>query len=128
MAGEGEEVNVYEAGKNYGWNRAQGFDCLAREGCDGLEFPVAAFDHVDGRCAVTGGVVYRGEAIPALQGQYVFADFCTGQIMALDADDPGEIRVVAQVEGGLVTSFGTDAAGEVYVTSFASGIWRIVPR
>jgi glucose/arabinose dehydrogenase len=128
MAGSGEEVNVYARGKNYGWNDQQGLDCLAREGCDGFEDPVAAFDHVDDHCAVTGGVVYRGEAIPSLQGLYVFADFCTGDLLALDADDPDDILLLDSVEGGLVTSFGLDAAGEIYVTSFTSGVWKLVPH
>lgn len=128
MAGSGEEVNVFERGKNYGWNDQQGFDCVALTGCEGFTDPVAAFDHDDDRCAVTGGVVYRGEAIPALQGLYLFADFCTGDLMALDAGDPDEIMLLGRVEGGLVTSFGLDAAGEVYVTSFETGVWKIVPR
>ena len=128
MAGAGEEVNVYARGKNYGWNDQQGFDCQVRAGCKGFEDPVAAFDHVDDHCAVTGGVVYRGEAIPALQGLYVFADFCTGDLLALDADDPEDILLLDSVEGGQVTSFGLDAAGEIYVTSFASGVWKLVPR
>lgn len=126
MAGSGEEVNVFERGKNYGWNDQQGFDCLALEGCGGFEDPVAAFDHDDDRCAVTGGVVYRGEAIPALQGLYVFADFCTGDLMALDADEPEEIMLIGRVEGGFVTSFGVDEAGEVYVTSFETGVWKLL--
>jgi len=128
MSGSGEEVNVFEAGKNYGWNDQQGFECVAQTGCEGFEDPVAAFDHDDERCAVTGGVVYRGESIPALQGLYVFADYCTGDLMALDAEDPDEIRLIGRVEGGFVTSFGLDAAGEVYVTSFETGVWRLVPR
>jgi glucose/arabinose dehydrogenase len=128
MAGSGEEVNVFERGKNYGWNDQQGFDCVAVTGCEGYEDPVAAFDHDDDRCAVTGGVVYRGEAIPALRGLYLFADFCTGDLMALDADDPDEIMLIGRVEGGMVTSFGVDAAGEVYVTSFETGVWRLVGR
>ncbi len=128
MADAGEEVNLFSSGKNYGWNDQQGFDCLVRAGCEGFEDPVAAFDHEDGRCAVTGGLVYRGEAIPQLQGLYLFADFCTGDLMALDADDPDEIMLLGRVEGGFVTSFGLDSAGEVYVTSFETGIWRLVPR
>jgi glucose/arabinose dehydrogenase len=128
MAGAGEEVNVYARGKNYGWNDQQGFDCVAQTGCEGFEDPVAAFDHEDDRCSVTGGVVYRGEAIAALRGLYLFADFCTGDLMALDAGDPDEIMLLGRVEGGFVTSFGVDAAGEVYVTSFETGVWRLAPR
>ncbi|HEU0075629.1 MAG TPA: PQQ-dependent sugar dehydrogenase, partial [Dehalococcoidia bacterium] len=128
MSGSGEEVNVFERGKNYGWNDQEGFDCLLRTPCDGFADPVAAFNHETERCAVTGGVVYRGEAIPALRGLYLFADFCTGDLMALDADDPDEIMLIGRVEGGFVTSFGLDAAGEVYVTSFETGVWRLVAQ
>ena len=126
MAGSGEEVNVFARGKNYGWNDQQGFDCVAPTRCEGYEDPVAAFDHDDDRCAVTGGVVYRGEAIAALQGLYLFADLCTGDLLAMDAEDPEEIMLIGRVEGGFVTSFGLDAAGEVYVTSFETGVWRLV--
>ncbi len=128
MADAEEEVNLFSRGKNYGWDDQQGFDCLVRTGCSGFEDPVAAFDHEDGRCAVTGGLVYRGAAIPALQGLYLFADFCTGDLMALDAKDPGEIILLGRIEGGFVTSFGLDEAGEVYVTSFETGVWKLTPR
>jgi len=128
MAGSGEEVNVYARGKNYGWNDQQGFHCVADTGCEDFEAPVAAFDHEEGRCAVTGGLVYRGEAIPELRGLYLFADFCTGDLMALDADDPDEIMLLDRIEGGLVTTFGVDDAGEVYVVTFQSGVWKISPR
>ena len=128
MASSGEEVNIYGRGKNYGWNDQEGFRCVAGTGCEEFEAPVAAFDHEDGRCAVTGGVVYRGEAIRELRGLYLFADFCTGDLMALDAGDPDEIMLLDRLEGGLVTMFGVDDAGEVYVVSFQTGIWKIVPR
>jgi glucose/arabinose dehydrogenase len=128
MAGAGEEVNIFAEGKNYGWNRMEGFRCVGQADCQGFELPVAAYNHDDGRCAVTGGVVYRGEAIPELHGLYLFADFCTGDLMALDADDPDDIMLLSRVEGGLVTSFGLDAAGEIYVTSFQTGVWKLVPR
>jgi len=128
MSGSGEEVNVFERGKNYGWNDQQGFECVALTGCDGFEDPIAAFDHDEERCSVTGGVVYRGEAIPELRGLYLFADFCTGDLMALDAEDPEDIMLIGRVEGGMVTTFGLDEAGEVYVVSFQTGIWKFVPR
>ena len=128
MADAGEEVNVFSRGRNYGWDDQQGFDCLVRAGCRGFEDPVAAYDHEDSRCAVIRGLVYRGAAIPELQGLYLFADFCTGDLMALDAERPDAIILLGRVEGGLVTSFGLDGAGEVYVTSLETGVWKLVPR
>ena len=116
------------ARQDYGWDDQQGFDCLVRSGCRGFEDPVAAYDHEDSRCAVIGGLVYRGAAIPELQGLYLFADFCTGDLMALDAEKPDSIMLLGRVEGGLVTSFGLDGAGEVHVTSFETGVWKLVPR
>jgi glucose/arabinose dehydrogenase len=126
MAGAGEEINRFRRGRNYGWNDQEGFRCVIGEGCDDYEVPVAAFDHEEDRCAATGGLVYRGGAIPALQGLYLFADYCTGDLMALDAEDPDEIMLLGRVGEGQVTSFGVDASGEVYVTSYDGRVWRLV--
>ena len=73
-----EEVNVVQAGMNYGWNLMEGSDCFSIDPCDrpGLELPVAEYDHTEG-CSVTGGYVFRGRGMPSLQGAYVYGDFCS---------------------------------------------------
>ena len=83
---DAEEVDRIECGANYGWSIREGFACLDRGGgCagEGLTPPLAAYPHAAGRCAVTGGLVYRGDAIPALDGVYLYGDFCSGEIFAL---------------------------------------------
>ncbi|MEX2372285.1 MAG: PQQ-dependent sugar dehydrogenase, partial [Dehalococcoidia bacterium] len=80
-----EEVNRVEAGGNYGWSVVEGERCLDRTECDQSAFvaPVLTYGHEEGRCAVIGGVVYRGDAIAGLAGRYLYADLCSGEVWAL---------------------------------------------
>ena len=128
-----EEVNavgIAEAGVNYGWNVLEGTLCFAEEGCDasGTEAPVLEYSHADG-CSITGGVVYRGTLLPELVGHYFYSDFCSGFLRSFRLQ--GGVAVEGQEwnVGGLgsVTSFGADAAGEMYVTSAEGRVYRIVP-
>ena len=122
-----EEVDRIERGGNYGWNRLEGTRCFEPEqDCDreGTVLPVAEYAHNLG-CSVTGGVVYRGEAVPDLVGHYLFSDFCSGRLWVLPLDG-GEVVEVA-VASGQVSSFGTDADGEVYLLTFDGPVLRIVP-
>jgi glucose/arabinose dehydrogenase len=121
-----EEIDVEPAGsggRNYGWNIMEGNACFATADCDrsGLTLPVAAYDHGSENCSVTGGYVYRGSALPALVGQYLYTDFCSGNVWALDAaaalagEGPAPQRVGNVGRG--ISSFGEDEAGELYMTS-----------
>jgi glucose/arabinose dehydrogenase/predicted small secreted protein len=133
-----EEVDYASAtdgagrGVNYGWSVMEGLHCVRSQGCDqtGLTLPVLEYDHSEG-CAVTSGYVYRGTALPALQGNYFYADYCTGWIRSLrmeagvatdQTDWPG------LAPGGRVTSFGEDAAGELYLVTEQGGVFKIVPE
>ena len=89
-----EEVDIVVRGRNYGWNRLEVNDCFQpRSGCDrsGTVAPVASYDHREG-CSVSGGVVYRGAAVPELVDAYVYGDFCSGRVWALDAASRGAAR------------------------------------
>ncbi len=124
-----EEVNRVESGGNYGWSVVEGDRCLDAGDCDRTGFtpPVATYTHTEDTCAVIGGVVYRGEAIEALDGHYLYADMCSGTLFALNTerDDPVPV-LVAEFEGIPVT-FGRDADGEVLVADYAGGgIYRLV--
>ena len=122
-----EEVNLIEAAGNYGWSRLEGTSCFNPPiGCDpaGTVAPVVQYGHNIG-CAVTGGVVYRGQAIPALVGHYLFSDVCNGQLWALPLDG-GAIVEIATIPR-LATSFGTDADGEVYIVTVGGAVLRISP-
>jgi len=90
--------------------------------------PVYAYPHDDGRCVVTGGYVYRGSAIPALGGAYVFGDFCTGRLQAIRARD-GRVTTHAYLGPTVpeLASFGEDANGELYALSLAGGVYRLAP-
>jgi len=120
-----EEIDVVERGGNYGWRLMEGTRPYNPEnGADDLVPPVAEYANAGARCSVTGGYVYRGEAVPALAGAYVFGDYCSGEIMALE---DGEIRVLLE-PGFEIPSFGEDAAGELYVLDHEGAVYRIRPR
>jgi hypothetical protein len=90
--------------------------------------PVYEYPHTDDRCAVIGGLVYRGTAIPGLRGAYVYTDFCQGRLIALLARGR---RVTFQRSLGVTLEradgFAQDSAGELYVLSLARGIYRLAP-
>jgi glucose/arabinose dehydrogenase len=126
--GAWEEIDVARSGRgglNFGWNVREGFECYPPEfgECDssGLTMPVAVYGHEFG-CSVTGGLVYRGSAQPALAGGYVFADYCSGNVWLLDpsTDGPQEPPLVLE-SGRSISSFGEDETGEAYATDLAGG-------
>ena len=122
-----EEVNVVRLGSagglNFGWPAMEGAACLQQAGCDqaGLEMPVLTYNHGGGDCSVTGGYVYRGAQYPALNGVYIYGDFCSGRIWGLDAASPGAPVLLLETRSSL-SSFGEDEAGEMYVTDLGRGI------
>jgi glucose/arabinose dehydrogenase len=133
-----EEVDVVLAaagagrGANFGWNVTEGRHCFAQANCDLTQFtlPVLEYGHGEG-CSITGGYVYRGAAIPALQGHYFYADYCQGWVRSFRLQDgqavePQQWPTLAP--GGAITSFGQDAAGELYVLSAEGRVSRIVPQ
>jgi glucose/arabinose dehydrogenase len=133
-----EEVDVVAAaagagrGANFGWSPTEGRHCYADAGCDPSQFtlPVLEYSHDDG-CSISGGFVYRGAAIPALQGHYFYADYCQGWVRSFrlengQAVEPQQWPTLAP--GGAVPSFGQDAAGELYVLSAEGRVFRIVPK
>jgi uncharacterized repeat protein (TIGR03806 family) len=117
-----EEVNIVEMGKNYGWNQMEGAECFTASCQPNLfEPPVYAYDRDAGQ-SITGGFVYRGNQFPALWGQYIFGDFESGRVWALDrANDMVTVTLLARVNER-ITSFGEDDAGELYVVTFEKGI------
>jgi glucose/arabinose dehydrogenase len=133
-----EEVNVSPGaggggrGANYGWNIMEGNSCFSSGSCDssGLVLPVTQYTHADG-CSVTGGYVYRGEAIPSLQGTYFYADYCSGWVRSFRHENGTATEQrswPSLAPGGGVPSFGEDASGELYVMSADGGVYRVVSR
>lgn len=132
--GDYEEVNVHPAsaggGMNYGWNRMEGLHCFnPKSGCDrqGLELPVAEYDHSQG-CSVTGGMRYRGPAVPAFGSTYFYGDYCSGTIWGLSEAPGGTWRSTELLASGhSISSFGEDEAGEIYMTDLSDGgVYRLV--
>ncbi len=128
-----EEVDVAPlstAGLNYGWNRMEGLHAFRSVAGDSTHLapPALEYGHREG-CSVTGGVVYRGTRIPALRGQYLFSDYCSGWLRGFryQAGQAFDLREWPHLDAGTVVSFGTDAAGEVYIVSHDGRIFRIVP-
>jgi glucose/arabinose dehydrogenase len=128
--GQWEEIDVARAGEgglNFGWNRMEGAHCFTDDACsqNGLTLPVTEYDHGLG-CTVIGGYVYRGAEFPALQGAYLFADYCSGRIFAINAaTDTFEAPVEVGRVDGSASAFGEDAAGELYVSTLDGVIYRV---
>jgi glucose/arabinose dehydrogenase len=117
-----EEIDVVTRGGNYGWRVFEGSLCtgLGPAPCDPTRFvpPIAEYDHQVGRCAVIGGYVYRGQAGSLPLGSYVFGDLCTGEIFL---NSPSRVLVDTTF---MLSSFGEDEAGEVYVVDLAGAVYR----
>jgi glucose/arabinose dehydrogenase len=116
-------------GTNFGWSAYEG-SARYNEDQDAPNAwpPLHEYHHGSDGCSVTGGVVYRGSAIPALRGAYLFGDYCAAGVRALvaDAEQVTDTRSLSD-QPAQVVSFGTDADGEVYVVSLSGGIYRLDP-
>ncbi len=120
-----EEINRVELGGNYGWSVLEGSECVRGAGCDtaGLTPPVAAYGRAEG-ISVTGGYVYRGTAVPALVGKYVFGDFGAGRVWTLPGDavpDGGAKPELLFTTTLAISSFAEMNDGELLVVDFAGG-------
>jgi len=128
--GAWEEVDQIELGGNYGWDCREGSRDFEPSGCAGPFIdPVFEYAHVSGNVSITGGFVYRGSSIPGLQGRYVFADFASGRIWALQSDGMGAYtRDELLISSTQPSSFGVDQDGELYFTDYNNGrIMQLVP-
>ena len=138
--GAREEINVAvgpNAGRqaNYGWRLMEGSLCFNPSmNCNsgGLTLPVLEYPHLSGACSVTGGYVYQGSVKPDLRGTYFYADFCAGFVKSFrhqngQATEQTEWPLLSP-PGSFVTSFGEDAAGELYVMTQGGGLFKIVPN
>ncbi len=129
-----EEIDRVVLGGNYGWRIREGKTCFNPNPCDptGLIDPVV--DHGRSEAiAITGGVVYRGKALPELAGMYVYSDIGTGIFFAFPATDPNPTPIRLAEPGPLsekidASAFALDAGGEIVLTDYADGVvWRMVP-
>lgn len=119
-----------EAGLNFGWNILEGPECYEEDDCDssGTVLPFFWYAQEDGGCSITGGYVYRGEAMPELNGAYLVGDYCSGLVWAVAIAEDGTATQSEPVESGLsLSSFAEDAAGELYLIDLTGAIYKIVP-
>lgn len=129
-----EEIDVVsakQAGLNYGWNTMEANHCFKSAQCssNGLVTPALEYDHSQG-CSITGGLVYRGKDIPALQGHYFYGDYCLGWIRSFKYAD-GKITQKNQWDFGMannIMSFGEDAQHEMYVCFQNGKVYKLVPK
>lgn len=128
-----EEINIIEKGGNYGWDLREATHAFGPRKVDAdkdLIDPIWEYDHQVGK-SITGGVVYRGKRIdsnakspaPILSGRYVYADYVTGKLWALeyDAENPDAVSNMSIPSEKLaVITFGEDEQGEVYFTTVSA--------
>ena len=127
-----EEVDLVrrgQAGLNFGWPCFEGtlpFDTAAT--CDGAVPPLLDYPRENGACAIVGGVVARDPRIPGLEGRFLYGDFCSGKITAVEVDDGRLVRSdELEVAVPRLSSFGVDASDRVYLTSTDGSVYRLDP-
>jgi hypothetical protein len=131
-----EEVNVAAStagGLNYGWNVLEGLHCYpSGDACSitGIHLPAIEYANPSVGCSITGGFVYRGVAVPEANGQYFYSDYCSGFLSSMSGSAGAGFvtRSWSVPSVGNVTSFGEDAAGELYVLNAAGAVYRLVRR
>jgi glucose/arabinose dehydrogenase len=122
---EREEIDVIRAGQfgqNFGWPYFEGTNQRRSSHPDGLSPPVYDWPRTDGVAAM-GGYVYRGSALPALRGAYLFGDL-TGPVWALGADGVSGLDVEPI---NTLVGWGEDPGGELYLLGLYDGVFRLVP-
>ncbi|HKP29222.1 MAG TPA: PQQ-dependent sugar dehydrogenase [Gemmatimonadales bacterium] len=133
-----EEIDVvagtagFGRAANFGWNIMEGNECYSpSSGCNMMTLvrPLVVYGHSDG-CSVTGGHVYRGDAVPSIRGVYFYSDYCSGWIRSFRYENGVAVDQKEWPEldpGDNVTSFGEDGRGELYVVTSGGRILRFAP-
>jgi len=116
--------------ENYGWDVYEGTHVYEDKDPNPeghLVMPAYQYSHDEG-CSVTGGFVYRGDDIPAAQGRYFFADYCSGRMwsLLLRGGEAADVRRDA-IPVSSLSSFGEDARGELYALSLDGELVKLVP-
>ncbi len=126
-----EEIDFVPAGSpgglNFGWNKMEGNHPFKGSNQPGFTSPAAEYPHGP-ECAVTGGYVYRGEALPEWQGIYFYGDYCSGTIWGLPTPFQGQAPLLLFQTGFKISTFGLDDSGELYVADYTGSIYRLQKR
>ena len=125
--GQWEEIDVGQLGGNFGWRIWEGNHCTGNDPglCNptGFVFPISEYQHLSGRCSITGGYVYRGTRGVVAQGDYVYGDYCTGEIFKLHG---GVQSVLVDLPtNNVLSGFGEDEAGELYIVRLNGSLDRL---
>lgn len=125
-----EEINIIKNGGNYGWNVMEAEDCYGSANCNTANMILPVWSYRQGPQtgnSVTGGHVYRGKSKKFLQGKYIYGDYVTGNIWMLTPTASGKYNNAFVVKHkGMISSFGEDANGELYICSYGDGkIYKI---
>jgi len=127
--GSWEEIDLITRSMNYGWREREGAHCFnPPSGCsENFVDPITEYGRSEGN-SVTGGYVYRGADIAALQGRYVYGDFGSGRIWSIPANSPqGSVGELLLASGLSISSFAEDSDGELYLLDYGAGeIYQIV--
>jgi len=127
-----EEINIVRRGRNYGWNIMEGTICTPGVNpiCDKskLEMPIFDYPRSEGT-VVIGGYVYRGRAIPGLNGAYLYGDYGNGRIWMLRYRDrkASDARLLLETNRA-ISAFGQDEAGELYVIDYRGALFKIIAQ
>jgi glucose/arabinose dehydrogenase len=125
-----EEINFQPAdsagGENYGWNIYEATHPYSDQSdAQGMTMPVAEYDHSQG-CSVTGGYVYRGQALPELQGAYFYGDWCSGKIWATYRDEANTWQTAEFMDTEFqISGFGEDDQGELYIIDYGGRVFQL---
>lgn len=119
-----EEIDIIVKGGNYGWSRKEGIECYRTRNCDDPAFidPVLDMPQANGERSITGGFVYRGKKLPSLNGKYIFGDYVSGRIFALETRQGKAVKNSLLVDkAGQISSFGVDADNELLICMHLTG-------
>jgi glucose/arabinose dehydrogenase len=131
-----EEIDFQAAGskggQNYGWNKYEGATPFGKgvtmDGISKTTLPMFIYPHSVG-CSVTGGYVYRGKALPALDGAYIFGDYCFGRVWLMRRADSGDFATQLWMNTERqISAFGQDAEGEVYLVDFKGMVLKLTAK
>lgn len=133
--GNREEIDIITSGGNYGWRLMEGTLCYnPSTNCNpgNLILPIFEYPHTDNNRSITGGYVYRGVQIPEWQGNYIYGDYISGRIWKLEYSNNTAANTFLNLAGGLISSFGEDHNGEIYVVRYSTSntgrIFRYFPE
>jgi glucose/arabinose dehydrogenase len=124
-----EEIDIIEKGKNYGWRIREANNCYnPSDNCtnEGLTPPIYSYPQNNGDRSITGGYVYRGTARKAWQGKYLYGDYISGRIWLLTYENNQASNQLLWDTDFLISSFGEDQSGELYVCVYSSTNGRLL--